>query len=113
MQHDNVRVLHAPQHLDLSQNLEVDALFLGTCHSYFLNGDLQIVLFSRGFPYHSPLAGAQRGADGVLVHRSLSGAAAARALACTAATRALGAGPQQPSRGQRCTRASVTCALEV
>ena len=69
MQHDDVRVLHAPQHLDLSQNLEVDALFLGTCHPYFFNGDLQIVLLPRRLADDAPLAGAQRGADGVLVHR--------------------------------------------
>ena len=78
MQHDDVRMFDPPQHLYFSQNLEVDALFLGACHPYFFNGDLQIVLLPRRLSHDAPLAGAQRGAYRVLVHRSLSGAAAAR-----------------------------------
>ena len=77
MQHDDVRMFDPTKHLDLSQNLKVDALFLGTCHPYFFNGDLQIVLLPRRLADDAPLAATQRGADGVLVHRSLAGAASA------------------------------------
>ena len=68
MQDHDMRMFDPPQHLDLSQNLKVDALLLRAGHSYFLDGDLEVVLFSRRFPDDAPLAATQRGAYRVLVH---------------------------------------------
>ena len=78
MQDHDMRMFDPTKHLDLSQNLEVDALFLGACHPYFFNGDLQIVLLPRRLADDAPLAATQRGAYRVLVHRSLPCTAAAR-----------------------------------